>query len=137
MVVSPTAETEDRQQIETNLRHLYDAWSRRDDAATRALFSHRNDLVLWGSDQFERIVGRAEADREFASWLATCPPWTSIAPTSRTMGLRDGLAWVADEVEGRWVRDGESGTVAYRVTSIWEESDDAWELIHANVTIPH
>jgi ketosteroid isomerase-like protein len=126
-----------KSEIEANLRRLYSAWQARDEARMRALFSDCDDLVLWGTDAFERIVGRAEADREFAGWIATCPPWTSMTPTHRVVGIRDGLAWVADEVEGRWANDTEAGTGNYRVTTVWENGDGSWRLVHANVASPH
>lgn len=129
--------TDARAQVEANQRRLYDAWQARDEARLRKLFSHRADLMLWGTDQFERIVGRGEADRDFGAWIATCPPWTSMAPTHRVIGGRDDLVWVADEVEGRWARDGEHGTMHYRATWIWEKVDGEWAIVHANVASPH
>jgi hypothetical protein len=126
-----------RSELEANLRRLYGAWRARDEAGIRALFSEGDDLLLWGSDVFERIVGRAEADRDFASWIATCPPWTAMAPTHRVIGIRDGLAWVADEVEGHWTRADEAGVERLRVTTVWEEHDGSWRIVHANVASPH
>ena len=126
-----------RSEIEANLIRLYGAWQARDEAGMRALFSDGDDLTLWGTDAFERIVGRAEADRDFASWIATCPPWTSMTPTHRVVGIRDELAWVADEVEGRWANDYEAGTDHYRVSTVWEKDDGSWRLVHANVASPH
>jgi ketosteroid isomerase-like protein len=126
-----------RSQIEHNLRDIYDAWQARDEAGVRAFFSDRDDVMLWGTDAFERILGRSEADRDFAGWIATCPPWTTMEPTHRVMGLHDGLAWVADEVTGRWARDDEVGMEEFRVTTVWEETDGSWRLVHANIASPH
>jgi hypothetical protein len=119
------------------LQGLYDAWRDRDEAKIRSYFSDRDDLKLWGTDGFERIIGRAEADRAFASWIATCPPWTSIAPTHRAMHARDGMAWIADDVTGRWARDAETGSEEYRITTVWERENGAWRIVHANFASPH
>lgn len=119
------------------LQGLYDAWRDRDEATIRSCFSGREDLKLWGTDGFERIIGRAEADREFANWIATCPPWVSIAPTHRVMHARDGMAWIADDVTGRWARGTETGSEEYRITTVWERENGAWRIVHANFASPH
>jgi hypothetical protein len=126
-----------RRTIERQVRGLYDAWQARDEAGIRAFFSDRDDLKLWGTDRFERIVGRAEADQAFASWIVTCPPWTSMEPTHRVMHVHDGLAWIADDVEGRWARGDEVGVEEFRITTIWEVANDAWQVVHANIASPH
>jgi len=126
-----------RNTIECQVRGLYDAWQARDEAGIRAFFSDRDDLKLWGNDRFERIVGRAEADQALASWIATCPPWTSMEPTHRVMHVHDGLAWIADNVEGRWARGDEVGIVEFRITTIWEVADDTWQVVHANIAGLH
>jgi SnoaL-like protein len=123
--------------LEVSVRGLYDAWRDRDEGRMRTFFSDRDDLKLWGTDQFERIIGRAEADDTFAGWIATCPLWTSIEPTHRAIGVGDDLAWVADDVEGRWTQGSASGVVAYRMTTVWEAAGETWRLVHANVAIPH
>jgi hypothetical protein len=123
--------------IEIAVQGLYGAWQARDEGRIRAFFSDRDDLKLWGTDRFERIVGQTDANRAFASWIATCPPWTAIAPTHRVMDVRDNLAWVADDVEGRWVRDNEVGREDFRITTIWELTDGAWRVVHANFASPH
>jgi ketosteroid isomerase-like protein len=126
-----------RGEIEANLLRLYAAWQARDEAGIRALFSDRDELMLWGTDAFERIVGRSEADAEFVTWIATCPPWTAMASTHRVIGIGGDLVWVADEVEGRWANDTEAGTEHFRVTTVWENGDGSWRLVHANVASPH
>jgi hypothetical protein len=137
MTMMATAESGARQAIEIEVQGLYDAWQARDEARIRTFFSDRDDLKLWGTDRFERIIGRAEADRTFASWIATCPPWTAIEPVHRVMRVSDGMAWVADDVEGRWARDDEIGKEDFRMTTIWEATNGAWRLVHANVASPH
>ena len=122
--------------IERDLRRLYDAWQERDEAKIRTFFSTRDDLKLWGTELFERIVGRAEADRDFRTWIATCPSWVSIEPTHRAMDVRNGIAWVADDIEGKWVAGGESGVDQYRMTTVWEEENGAWRVVHTNLTNP-
>jgi hypothetical protein len=126
-----------RTTIESQVRGLYDAWQARDEGRIRAFFSDRDDLKLWGTDRFERIVGRAEADQLFASWIATCPPWTSMEPTHRVMHVGDDLAWIADDLEGRWARGDEVGIEDFRITTIWEASNGVWQVVHANVASPH
>jgi hypothetical protein len=122
--------------LERDLRRLYDAWQERDEARIRTFFSNRDDLKLWGTDLFERIVGRAAADREFRTWIATCPPWVSIEPTHRAMDVRDGIAWVADDIEGKWVAGAESGVDHYRMTTVWQEENGAWRVVHTNLASP-
>jgi hypothetical protein len=51
-----------RRTIESQVRGPYHAWQARDERRIQAFFSDRDDLKLWGTDRFERIVGRAEAD---------------------------------------------------------------------------
>jgi SnoaL-like domain len=126
-----------RRTVESQVRGLYDAWQTRDEGRIRAFFSDRDDLKLWGTDRFERIVGRAEADQAFASWIATCPPWTSMEPTHRVMHVRDDLAWIADDVEGRWARGDEVGIEDFRITTIWEATNGVWLVVHANIASPH
>jgi len=123
--------------FERGLAELYDAWRDRDSDRIKALFSNRDDLVLWGSDKFERIVGRAEADRDFASWIATCPPWTAIEPLHRVSEIRGDIGWAADEVQGTWLDGPTSGVDSYRVTTIWSYEGGHWQVIHANVSIPN
>jgi SnoaL-like domain len=126
-----------RRTIAIAVQGLYDAWRDRDEGKIRGFFSDRDDLKLWGTDRFERLVGRAEADRTFASWIATCPPWTAMEPTHRVMDVYDGVAWVADDVEGRWARGEEGGVEDFRVTTIWEATNGAWRVVHANIASPH
>lgn len=123
--------------LDAALSELYDAWRDRDSDRIKALFSDRDDLVLWGSDKFERIVGRAEADRNFGSWIAACPPWTAMKPFHRVSEVRGDFAWVADEVNGTWVDGPSSGVDTYRVTTVWSFNDDRWQVIHANISIPN
>ncbi|HET7093063.1 MAG TPA: nuclear transport factor 2 family protein [Thermomicrobiales bacterium] len=111
---------------------MYAAWRDRDEARIRTFFSDGASLLLWGTDRWERILGRAEADREFRNWIATCPPWVSIEATHRERGAADGLAWVADEVTGRWERPDAEGTDRYRITTIWAKQGGRWALTHAN-----
>jgi hypothetical protein len=119
-------------EVAATVDQMYAAWRDRDEARIRTFFSDADSLLLWGTDRWERIVGRAEADRDFRKWIATCPPWVSIEVKRRTIGVRDGLAWVADEVTGRWARQGEQGADAYRTTTIWEKHDGRWVLVHCN-----
>lgn len=118
--------------VAATVDRMYAAWRDRDEARIRTFFSEAETLVLWGTDRWERIIGRAEADREFRNWIAACPPWVSIEVQRRTIGVRGGLAWVADEVTGRWDRGVEQGADAYRTTTIWEEHNGGWVLIHCN-----
>src|SRR5690242_8108725 len=107
------ARTTAADEVAATVDRLYAAWRDRDEARIRTFFSDDEALVLWGTDRWERIVGRADADREFRNWIATCPPWVSIDVTRRAMGERDGLAWVADEVIGQWARGAERGADTY------------------------
>jgi hypothetical protein len=132
-----TPEVASKRELERQVGGLYDAWRDRDEARVRTFFSDRGDLKLWGTDHFERIVGRAEADRDFRNWIAACPPWTSIAPTHRVLDVRDGLAWVADDLEGRWAAGAESGVEHFRMTTVWEASDGTWRVVHANLASAH
>lgn len=124
------------EEIAVMVKSLYAAWQQRDEALIRSHFSTRPDLKLWGTDTFERIVGRRNADHEFASWIATCPPWVSIVPSHRSMDVRGEIAWVADDVEGRWRSGGESGVNHYRITTIWQVEDEEWRLVHSNFASP-
>jgi hypothetical protein len=132
-----TKEIASKSELERQVSGLYDAWRDRDEVRIRTFFSDRDDMKLWGTDDFERIVGRAEADREFRNWIATCPPWTSIAPIHRVMDVRDGLGWVADDLEGRWAAGAESGVEHFRMTTVWEETGGTWRVVHANLASPH
>lgn len=123
--------------LEASLAEFYDAWRQRDAERARTLFSDRDDLMLWGTDKFERIVGRAEADRDFGSWIATCPPWTAMKPFHRVSEVRGDLAWVADEVNGTWVDGPSSGVDSLRVTTVWSFDHDRWQIVHANIAAPH
>jgi ketosteroid isomerase-like protein len=111
---------------------VYLAWRDRDEARIRTFFSDDESFFLWGTDGWERILGRAEADREFRNWIATCPPWVSIESTHRERGAAGDLAWVADEVTGRWTRPDAQGADRYRITTIWTKRDGRWALIHGN-----
>ena len=70
------------ERIEERLGLLHDAWRRRNEAEIRTLFADRADLVIWGTDLFERVVGKEEADREFGKWIATCPPCSATRRTT-------------------------------------------------------
>ena len=118
--------------VEDRLAEMYAAWTARDEARIRHLFSDRPDLKLWGTDAFERIVGRDEADELFRTWIATCPPWISIAPEHRSLGVVGDLAWAADDVTGRWRAGSESGEARYRCTTVWQRIDGAWCVVHSN-----
>lgn len=118
--------------VEARLAEMYAAWAARDEPRIRRLFSEGPDLKLWGTDAFERIVGRDEADREFRTWIATCPPWVSIAPDHRSIGVVGDLAWVADDVTGRWRAGAEAGEDHYRCTTVWQRADGEWQVVHAN-----
>jgi hypothetical protein len=72
-------------QVEAQLQAFYNAWQVRHAPDLRKLFSDDERLLLWGTDRWERIEGRAEADREFDRWIDTCPPWTSFEVTHREM----------------------------------------------------
>jgi ketosteroid isomerase-like protein len=118
--------------VEDRLSEMYAAWTARDELRIRRLFSNGPDLKLWGTDAFERIVGRDEADRLFRTWIATCPPWISIAPDHRSIGVVGDLAWVADDITGRWRAGSEAGEDHYRCTTVWQRSDGEWYVVHAN-----
>ena len=125
-----------RQRLEARLQAFYNAWQALNGPEVRKLFSDDERLLLWGTERWERIRGRAEADREFDRWIATCPPWTSFEVTHRQMDVRDGIAWVAEEVTGLWSRETESGATHFRITTVWEEKGEEWEVIHAHIDLP-
>ncbi|MFN8678839.1 MAG: nuclear transport factor 2 family protein [Thermomicrobiales bacterium] len=118
--------------VEARLAEMYAAWTARDEPRIRRLFSHRPDLKLWGTDAFERIVGRDEADELFRTWIATCPPWISIAPDHRSFGVVGDLAWAADDVTARWRAGGQAGEARYRCTTVWQRVDGEWYVVHSN-----
>lgn len=118
--------------VAARLSELYAAWTARDEARLRRLFSDGPDLKLWGTDAFERIVGRDAADREFRSWIATCPPWLSIVPGHRSSGVVGDLAWAADDVTAHWRAGSEEGEAHYRCTTVWQQADSEWYVVHAN-----
>lgn len=122
--------------LERRLAGLHDAWRRRDEAAMRTYFADLPDLSLWGTDLFERIVGREDADREFRHWIATCPPWETIESTGRVLRVRDHVAWSADEIEGRWDDGRRSGIERYRMTTVWEAIDGEWRIVHTHLSSP-
>jgi ketosteroid isomerase-like protein len=126
----------DRQRLEAGLRALYNAWRVRSGPNMRKLFSDDERLVLWGTERWECIRGRAEADREFDRWIDTCPPWTSFEASYRQMDVRAGIAWVAEEVTGLWSRETESGATHLRITTVWEEEGGEWKIIHAHIDLP-
>ena len=127
----------DHQRLESQLQALYTAWQVRSGPDMRKLFSDDEErLVLWGTERWERIKGRAEADREFDRWIDTCPPWTSFEVTYRQMDVREGIAWVAEEVTGLWSRDTKSGATHFRITTVWEEKGGQWKVIHAHIDLP-
>jgi hypothetical protein len=63
-------------------------------------------------------------------------PWTSFEVTYREMDVRDGIAWVAEEVTGLWSRDTESGATHFRITTGWGEEGEAWKIRHAHIDLP-
>jgi ketosteroid isomerase-like protein len=126
----------DQQRLEAQLEALYEAWRVRSAPNMRKLFSNDERLLLWGTDRWERIEGRAEADREFDRWIATCPPWTSFEVTHREMDVREGIAWAAEEVIGLWSRETESGATHFRITTGWEEEGGEWKIRHAHIDLP-
>jgi hypothetical protein len=122
-----------RQEIEARLDAFYAAWRVRDGPGMRALFDDAR-LLVWGTTREERIEGRAEADREFDGWVDACPPWTSFKVTHREAGVRDGLAWAAEEVTGTWSHERKSGAEHFRITTVWEEHDE-WKLVHVHLDL--
>ena len=127
----------DHQRLEGQLQALYTAWQVRSGPDMRKLFSDDEErLVLWGTERWERIKGRAEADREFDRWIDTCPPWTSFEVTYRQMDVREGIAWVAEEVTGLWSRETESGATHFRITTGWAEEGGEWKIRHAHIDLP-
>ena len=118
--------------VEARLSEMYAAWTARDEPRIRRLFSDRADLKLWGTDAFERIVGRDEADKVFRTWIATCPPWISIAPDHRSLDVVGDLAWAADDVTARWRAGCEAGEAHYRCTTVWQRIDGEWYVVHSN-----
>jgi ketosteroid isomerase-like protein len=135
---SSTPKTTDSawQQVEAQLQAFYNAWQVRNASDLRKLFSDDDQLLLWGTDRWERIRGRAEADREFGRWIDTCPPWTSFEVTHREMDVREGIAWVAEEVTGLWSRETESEATHFRITTGWEEEGGEWKIRHAHIDLP-
>jgi ketosteroid isomerase-like protein len=133
---SPKTSEQARQQVEDQLQAFYNAWRALDGPEVLKLLSDDDRLLLWGTDRWERIRGRAEADREFDRWIDTCPPWTSFEVTYREMDVRAGIAWVAEEVTGLWSRDTESGATHFRITTVWEEKGRGWKVIHAHIDLP-
>ncbi len=119
-------------EVEARLSEMYAAWAARDEPRIRRLFSTRPDLKLWGTDAFERIVGRDEADQVFRTWIAACPPWISIVPDHRSIGVVGDLAWAADDVTGRWRAGSEAGEDHYRCTTVWQRIGGEWYVVHAN-----
>jgi len=126
----------DQERLEAQLEALYNAWQVRSGPEMRKLFSDDERLLLWGTERWERIRGRVEADHDFDQWIDTCPPWTSFEVTYREMDVRAGIAWAAEEVTGLWSRDTESGATHFRITTAWEEESGEWKIIHAHIDLP-
>ena len=126
----------DQERLEAQLGALYNAWQVRSGPEMRKLFSDDERLLLWGTERWERIRGRVEADHDFDRWIDTCPPWTSFEVTYREMDVRAGIAWAAEEVTGLWSRDTESGATHFRITTAWEEEGGEWKVIHAHIDLP-
>ena len=125
-----------RSEVEAVLAEMYAAWTARDAARVVALFANAPDLVLWGSDDWESILGIENARVEFKRWTHSCPPWTGIGPEKRTYHQVGDMAWAADEVRGDWRAGMRSGFGLYRMTTILERSAAGWKVVHANVSIP-
>jgi len=134
--MSPVAFAEAQREVELAVRELYDAWTVRDADRLRQSFTTTDGLAVWGTDAWEKIYGRHEADRDFAGWIATCPPWTSIEPLHRSIGGNAGIVWVADELEGRWASPTMQGIARLRFTTIWERSEGRWLVVHAHLAEP-
>lgn len=134
--MSSVAFAEAQREVELAVRELYDAWTVRDADRLRQSFTTTDGLAVWGTDAWEKIYGRNEADRDFAGWIATCPPWTAIEPVYRSIGGTAGIVWVADELEGRWASPTMQGIARLRFTTIWERSEGRWLVTHAHLTEP-
>ena len=57
---------EAQREVELAVRELYDAWTVRDPERMRQSFTTTEGLAVWGTDAWEKIYGRTEADRDFA-----------------------------------------------------------------------
>ncbi len=131
---SAATETEDDRAVAAVLEEMYAAWTARDAARANALLGADERIVLWGTDQWEKIFGQAEVD--LSPWIVTCPPWRSIRPTRRAIVVRDDLAYVADDAEGVWEDAGGRHTAHYRCTCVLQREDGVWRLIHTHFSAP-
>jgi ketosteroid isomerase-like protein len=135
--VVPSASVAKESALEQRLSEFLDAWRVRDSSRLLAMFSTSPQLKLWGSDEFERIVGHDSAREFFPGWIATCPPWTTMTSVHRAAEIAGDIAWAADDVQAAWASGPAGGTTQFRVTTIWHFEMDRWLLVHANVAIPH
>lgn len=102
-----------------------------DPAALAATVSPRKDVVLYGSDRNERVVGGKQV-------AATLKRW------SLSMGVRDGVqagltasgtvAWVAANVDAVSTRKADARPTPYRVLFLYEKGKGkaGWQLVSAH-----
>lgn len=94
--------------------------------------SDRPEVVLYGSDRDERVVGGAKVRAKLQAW--------NLALTLRDgiqAGLAHGktLAWVGANVDARPAASPTSRPTPYRVLAIYEQTGDVWRLVLLSFSI--
>ena len=94
--------------------------------------SDRKDVVLYGSESGERVVGGANVRAKLRAW--------NLVLTVRD-GVQAGLArgktlgWVAANVDAKPASKSKSSPTPYRLLAIYEKAGDSWKLVCASFSI--
>jgi len=89
------------------------------------MLSTRKDLVLNGSEMTERFVG-AKAKAKPTEWDLAFVPRDGVRAGLATGG---NVAWVAVNVDGKFVTNPKMKPVPYRVFAVLEKSGKDWKIV--------
>lgn len=94
--------------------------------------SDRKEVVLYGSEKAERVVGGAKVRAKLKAW--------NLALTVRDgvqAGLARGktLAWVGANVDARPLGKPKAKSTPYRLLAIYEKSGPVWKLVSVSFSL--
>ena len=91
-----------------------------------AAIADKAEVVLYGSELAERYVTGKAVKAQVTGWGLGFKARDGVRAGVSASGA---LAWVAANVDGRFVKNPKMAPVPYRVFAVWERTGTAWKIV--------
>jgi len=124
-----------KSEVKGVVNDLLAAYSARDIDAAMGAFSHRDDVMVYGTGADEKRVGRAQIQAQFQRDWAQSDAVEITVDWMHVSGSGN-IAWAAiDGAVHAKAEDGEM-TIPVRITMVLEKEKGSWKIVQGHFSMP-